>query len=181
MTHMQFSKDKFRIVNMFLALFCAAIAIWVLWLWLQPKESPSLSAEETTSRPAVKEVAKIELKRADAYYVIESKDLFRSSRRKYVPPSRPKPVKVAAPPPPAPPPAPKLTLVGTLFLDDGWAALVAYAGNAATYYKVGDTLRDFTVKEISKNYIVINRGDESVRFNMDKTEKSSTPRWPVQR
>jgi hypothetical protein len=82
---------------------------------------------------------------------------------------------VAAPAPPPPPPPPVITLVGTLFLDDGWAALVVYGGSDASYYKVGDTIRDFTVKEIDKDYIVINRGTETVRYDMDKSGNTGSP------
>lgn len=157
------------------ALFALAAFVRALWLPVYVSEG----AGKRTVKAAKPGAERISEPRS-AYSVIVEKDLFRPARQKYVPPP-PKPApKPFVPPPPPPKPPPRLTLIGTVLLDDGEAAIMDYPGGGqkSSYYRVGDEIEGFVVTEIRKDSVLLKRGDETLKVVMNQPPSSSLPPVP---
>ena len=170
-----------RLVDLILGAAAIGLLVWLFLIWSEPL-APSIDDGKTA---AVPHKAAVEGKAGPrSYSVIVEKDLFSPARRKYVPP-KPRPVVVIAiaqgPPPPPPRKAPpRLMLIGTVLLDDGEAAIMEYAGAAqkGAYYRIGDMVEEFAVKEIRKDSVVLERDDGAV---LNVTMSSSSPGSPAER
>lgn len=105
--------------------------------------------------------------KAVSYDIIVEKDIFRESRRRFMAkPASPPPVKAALPPaPPLKTPPPKLALIGTVVLEDGNAAIIDYGGKPA-YYKVGESIEEFVIREIDMNNVLLERAGEPLKISI---------------
>ena len=153
-----FASGRYRHVNRLIAAAMAvAAALFIRAIW-QPAyvwdgaNTPEVKASKNIERP--------EHRRAD-YDVIAERDLFRPGRRMYVAPPKPQPKPVAAPQP-LPKPAPRLALVGTVIRDEGQAAIMDYNGKSS-YYRVGDSIEGFIIRDIRKDSVLLEREGETLR------------------
>lgn len=169
-----------RLLNAVFAASAVGLLIWLLLIWIEPL-TPSIDGGKAAPPPD--NSAGTKAVKTPSYSIIVEKDLFSPVRHKYSPPP-PKPVVAAPPPPPPPPPArkapPRLTLLGTVILDDGEAAIMEFAGSAqkGEYYRVGDMIEEFQVKEIRKETVVLERDDGVV---LRVAMSSSSPGSPAGR
>lgn len=117
-----------------------------------------------------------------SYGVIVEKDIFSPTRRKYAPPPPPRPQpprpQIVLPPPPPPKrPPPKLSLTGTVLLNDGEAALLEYGGKSS-HYMLGDNIEGFIVTDIRKDSVVLERDGEALKVEMTPSNLSGQPNRP---
>jgi type II secretory pathway component PulC len=157
-------RGKSRLLDGLLA---AAVVVAVL-LFLRALWQPVYERESAFAPTAKAEKARPEmpLPARSEYDAIAENDLFRQSRQKYVAPPKPlpKPVVIQAPPPP---PLPKLTLIGTVIRDDGKAAILDYAGKSS-YYRAGDDIKGFVIKDIRKDSVLLERAGDTLRVGMSQ-------------
>lgn len=153
--------NGYRLLNVALGAAIIVLGAWLFSIWMEPLdltagEEKIVTVEADSDRPAPEDPS--------SYSVIVEKDLFSPARQKYVLP-KPKPAPVIPPPPPPPRrPPPRLTLIGTVLLDDGEAAIMNYGGDGqkAAYYRIGDIIEEFAVKDIRKDSVVLERDDGEV-------------------
>lgn len=178
-----YGRRKERVVNALLAASAAFFAVWSLLIWVSPVETPADAGHILRVKDRVGS-SYMRVLPASSYMVIVEKDVFRPARQMYVPP-KPKP-KVAPPPPPPPPrrPPPRLTLIGTVLLDDGEAAIMDNAGTSQKggFYKVGDVIEEFVIKNIRKDFVILKRDGETLKVVMsisaqqpNKVENNEAP------
>lgn len=149
-----------RILNAVLSALALSFGAWLLAIWLEPLDLSASKEKKIAVEAKADKLLNIDL---SGYSVIVEKDLFSPARQKYVIP-RPKPV--APPPPPGPPPRrppPRLTLIGTVLLDDREAAIMEYGGSRkVSYYKVGDMIEEFAIKDVRKDSVILKRDDGEI-------------------
>ncbi|MBI5236989.1 MAG: hypothetical protein HY887_01010 [Deltaproteobacteria bacterium] len=164
-TFTRYRGGKSRLLNALLAAAAVTAAVWLLKALWQPVYAQDDAGKKTVK--AAKPDAGWASPSRSAYGVIVENDLFRPARQKYVAPPKPvhKPF-VAPPPPPKPPP--KLTLMGTVLLDNGEAAIMDYQGGGqnSSYYRIGDNIEGFVIKEIRKDSVLLERDAESLKVVM---------------
>lgn len=97
--------------------------------------------------------------------VIVEKDLFRPSRKPEPPGAGLNP---SPPPKPRKKPAPEVVLTGTVILDTGAIAMLNWQGvtSGSGAYAVGDRIEEFVIVDITKDTIVLKRGDEVLSARM---------------
>lgn len=175
---MAISNGTYRPINIALAAAAALLCVWAVALW---GTSTALS-KPTESRGKKALVNEKKSLPASSYYnVIVEKDLFRPARQKFVVKPKPKPpvAVVIAPAPPPPKPPPRLNLIGTILLDNEERAVIEYAGSGqkSSYYKVGDSIEDFVIKEIHENLVLLERSGEVLKVVMNPST-SAPPQQP---
>ncbi len=152
-------------------------AAWTVNIWLSPGPSPMTQGvrhETRTARPA-----RLVRPGASSYSIVASKDIFSASRtsgaggttsRKRLPGSTL--VK-----------APDLTLLGTVILDDGRAAIISARGmeKEARTYKKGDRIGGIVIKEINSDYVTLDSGGQILRVPMSKPAASGASKRPARR
>ncbi len=106
-----------------------------------------------------------------------TRPLFSRSRRKFVPPAKPKPVALrpapklrAAPKPPPKPatPPPKISLIGVSLRKGEASALLAQGGGENVWVSEGDVIAAWTVKQIGSNSIVLTHDSREVSLRLYK-------------
>ncbi|MBW7956978.1 MAG: hypothetical protein H3C68_03715 [Deltaproteobacteria bacterium] len=114
--------------------------------------------------------------------VIVEKDLFRPSRKKPEPPKpgpNPKPGSLA----PAKRPAPEITLTGTVLLDTGGVAMLSWQGvsSGSGTYRVGDQIEDFVIVDITRDTVILRRGNDvlSARMSTGRNPAADWRPWQV--
>lgn len=163
-----------RAIILFLAVLTVILLIWLASLWSRPFAMPSNIAGRSAGMVVGKESLTKKLQGGSAYNIIVDRDIFSPTRQKYVRPEPPKPSK---PVPQAQPskPLPRLSLVGTVLLDDGEAAMInGGTGRDTSLYKVGDSIEGFVVKEIQKDMVLLEREGESMIVRMNQSSMSSS-------
>ncbi|MBI5454588.1 MAG: hypothetical protein HY956_08180 [Deltaproteobacteria bacterium] len=159
------------------ALVFASLAsmVFIYSVWARPLE---LSGARIKAAPRGAGGAMKAVSRAESD-VIAEKDLFSPARKRY---EAPKTVKAEPPPPPPPPPKPpppRLKLAGTVLLNDGEAALIEYLGAGQSppgYYRVGDSIEGFVVREIGKGLVLLERDGETLKVNMSGSQTGNDGR-----
>lgn len=156
------------LISLSLALVFRSIGIWTGREHLPPPEKRRLKAQVNEDgaafRPAPSKVT---------YDVIVEEDIFRPERHKYVAPPKARPV--APPPPPPPPrkPPPRLTLIGTVLLDDHEAAIMEVAGSGVkSTYSVGSAIEDFIIKDIKRDAVILERDGEVLRIGTGEFQQT---------
>lgn len=167
------------------ALIAAAVflAAWTVYIWA--KSLPYIHvASVALNKGAGENGGKEKSGAVISYTVIVERDLFKESRRKFIPrPVLPPPV-VAATPPPVPvevprKPPPRLSLIGTVLLDNTNAAIIEYGGRPATY-KIGDSIDDFVIKIINPDYVLMDRDGETLRVGISPASPAGREGAPAQ-
>lgn len=162
------------------ALICATVllAAWTAYIWGKP--SPYTNVAPVSQKTVAGKSGEAEESGVmTSYSVIVERDLFKESRRKFVHrPAPPPPVAVVAPPPlpvevPRKPP-PRLTLIGTVLLDNTNAAIIEHGGRPATY-KTGDSIEDFVIRIINPDYVLMEREGETLRVGISSGPTSVQP------
>lgn len=174
---MAISNNASRPINFALAAAAALLCVWAVVLWGSLPGLPKAN-EKSTGKAAQNE--KSVFPAAFHYNVIVEKDLFRPSRQKFVMQPKPKPpVVVVAPAPPPPKPPPRLNLIGTILLANEETAVIEYAGSGqkSSYYKVGDSIEDFVIKEIHENMVLLERSGEVLKVVMNPST-TAPPQQP---
>ncbi len=112
--------------------------------------------------------------------VIVEKDLFRPSREKPIA-ERPGPKPGPARPPQRP--APEVTITGTVILDTGGVAMLSWHGDSSGSgaYRVGDRIEEFVIVDITRDTVVLKRGEEVLRASMSGGRKPAADRTLGQR
>ncbi|CAG1065977.1 hypothetical protein BAC1_01574 [uncultured bacterium] len=153
---------KIRVLNVALLAVCVFLAVWLGAIWLKPVpdfDDISIEKKAVSKKEPVK-VSQV------SYDVIVEKDLFKESRRKFIPKPAPPPVKPAPPPEPPPPPKrppPGLVLIGTILMDDERKAIIEHGGKR-NYYAVGDIIEEFVINEIGPGQVLLDRDGEPLRI-----------------
>jgi type II secretory pathway component PulC len=139
--------------------------VWLVALWVQPGRIPSFEAESQGQMPGIFTEKKIPV--ISTYNVIVDKDIFSSSRRKFTAHADSKSAKRTIPK------APSLILLGTVILDDYRAAMISYKNSkeSAKYYQVGNSIEGFVIKNITKDSVLIRRGNETITVEMNQQKK----------
>ncbi len=155
-----------RGLNGALLAICVFLIAWLGAIWLKPL--PDFDDISINAGPEKKAVSKKEPVKVSqvSYDVIVEKDLFKESRRKFVPKPAPPPVKpVTQPEPPPPPkrPPPGLVLIGTILMDDERKAIIEHGGKR-NYYAVGDMIEEFMINEIGSGQVLLDRNGEPLRI-----------------
>lgn len=168
---------KFRSLDGLLAaatVIAAVLFLKVLWQPVYVRENASAPAPKVEKKSAQRQ-----LPARSEYDVIAENDLFRQSRHKYAAPPKPLPKPVVVPAAPPKPP-PKLTLIGTVIRDEGKAAIMDYAGKSS-YYRAGDDIEGFVVKDIRKDSVLLEREGETLWVGMSQGPPSwrSSPNSPA--
>lgn len=153
------------------ALVLASLAsmVFIYSVWARPLEfgGARVKAAPRGAGGAMKAASRAE------YGVIAERDLFSPARKRY---EAPKTAKAEPPPPPLPPPKPpppRLKLAGTVLLNDGEAALIEHLGpdpSPPGYFRVGDSIEGFVVREIGKGLVLLERDGETLKVNMSGSQ-----------
>jgi hypothetical protein len=168
-TFTRYGNGHQRVINALLAAAALIVAVWLLKALWQPVYVLDDAGKKSVkaARPAAVRTKPSK----SAYDVVVDKDLFRSSRQRFVVQIKPKaPVAVVvAPPPPPPKPAPKLNLIGTVLLDNEQTAIIEQVGSPqkASYYKKGDSIEEFVLTEIHEDFVIFKRADEVLKVVMN--------------
>ncbi len=185
------SGHKAKLLNIVLIILGIALLGWNISIWMTAPtvQTAGVKAEK---KSAPRQVKKGHLRRT-AYNKIVTEDLFRSTRRPYVAPITPK-----APPKAvqsvAPLKAPNLTLLGTIILNKGNAAVISQKGkeDETRSYRVGESIAGFKITEITEKEVLLSRGNTPLRIVMNdntqavpakrrgwpSTTRSVSQRWP---
>jgi len=145
---------------------------WNITIWMKPMSVPSTVVKGPASE--VDGPGERELPNMRSYDVIVNKDVFNASRKKYVAPRKPKArkrvVRKAATVR-----TPRLTLLGTVILDDGKAAMISFQGreNDAKFYKVGDKIDGYTIKKIDQDSVLLKSGKRTLKVEMNPSDKKT--------
>lgn len=158
-----------KLLNALLIVLVIFLLAWTATIWMKPAAAPSLTAVRPEKAP--RDYVGKKLPGRASYNLIAKKDLFRASRRAYVAPPKPKAVKKVVRKKPVLK-APSLTLLGTVILDDGKAAMMSFRGreNDAKFYKVGDKVGGFTIKKIDEESVLLKRGSQTLKVLMSRTD-----------
>ncbi|MFQ5900514.1 MAG: hypothetical protein ACE5IH_03045 [Thermodesulfobacteriota bacterium] len=157
----------FKTINLLLILITIVAGGWLVNIWSDPVEIPTLKGAEIKTPPEVATEAVIPL--PFHYNVIVNKNLFRSSRKRYVakvkpPLPPPPPAPTPAPPPPPKRPIPKFSLYGTIILKDkdDMAIISTNMQNRkpVTYHNGDEIEEGFVLKEIHSNKVVLERAED---------------------
>lgn len=164
----------YSLINSALGAAIIGLCAWLFFIWTEPLD---LTAGEEKIVTVEAKADSSTPEDPSSYSVIVEQDLFSPARQKYVV-LKPKPAPVVPLLPPAPPPRrppPRLTLIGTVLLDDGEAAIMNSGGDGqkAAYYRIGDVIEEFAVKDIRKDSVVLERDDGEV---LKVTMSSVSPR-----
>ncbi|MFQ5442184.1 MAG: hypothetical protein ACE5EB_05605 [Thermodesulfobacteriota bacterium] len=153
---------------------------WTVTIWMEPAAGPSPTAETPAKAP--RNYGEKTLPGRSSYNLIVKKDLFRASRRKYVAPPKPRAVKRVVRKKPVLK-APSLTLLGTVILDDGKAAMMSFRGreNDAKFYRVGDKVGGFTIKKIDEKSVLLKRGKRTLKVLMSLPDEAKKGGRKIQR
>jgi len=162
------------------ALFIAAgvfFAAWTINIWVRPEPAfsppgPGRAAKSVRPRAAARQGAA-------SYSLIASKDIFSSSRGSgagAVVSRRSLPGSTLAK-------APDLTLLGTVILDDGRAAIISLKGmeNDAKYYKKGERIQGFVIKKIDRDAVFLENGGQTITLPMSPPPGGGAVNRPVRR
>lgn len=166
---------RIMVFNLVLLFLSALLAYWGLSVLF----APAVGLESGTGRANAFTPARVEegeaLVKVDrgSFSVIIEKDVFRESRGKVVKRQAPPPLKVVQPSPPPEPvvkrPPPKLSLVGTVLLENGNAAIIEYGGKPS-YYVVGENIEEFVIREIGRNHVLLERDGEPLRVGISPAQ-----------
>lgn len=161
-----FLNARRRALNIVLLVLVLAATAWFASVWIGRPGLPDAGAERSVIGEEVSATDGAE--QPLSYRVIADKDIFRQARQRYVPPAKaqPDPPRQAQRQPPRP--APRLTLIGTVLLDEGEAAVISGAGQTASYYKVGDSIEGFVIKSIQKELVSMERGSELLDLRLNQ-------------
>ncbi|MBI2414094.1 MAG: hypothetical protein HYV24_12895 [Deltaproteobacteria bacterium] len=152
------------------ALVVASLAsmVFIYSVWSKPLEFREARVKTAPRRVegAMKAVSRAE------FDVIAEKDLFSPARKRYEAPKMAKAEPPPPPPPPPKPPPPRLKLAGTVLLNDGEAALIEFANSNQSpgYYRVGDAIEGFVVREIGKGGVSLERDGETLKVTMSGSQ-----------
>jgi len=152
-------------------------AAWTTSIWIRPE--PAISPPGPAhARKAVKRRAAVP-PGASSYNLIASKDIFSSSRSSNAgsAPSRRNLQAISQAK------APDLTLLGTVILDDGRAAIISLKGmeNDAKYYKKGERIQGFMIKKIERDAVLLDNGRQTIKLPMSTPPGGGTVNRPVRR
>lgn len=155
-------------------LICTALFLiaWNISIWMKPMSAPSTTVKGPASE--VYGPGERELPNMRSYDVIVNKDVFNASRKKYVAPRKPKARKRVVSKA-ATVRTPHLTLLGTVILDDGKAAMIAFQGreNDARFYKVEDKIDGYTIKKIDQDSVLLKSGKRTLKVEMNPSDKKT--------
>ncbi len=166
-----------RILNVFLLGACIFFAAWTVRIWTATETVPS-----TRATPVARESQARRQTRPSSmasYNIISNKDIFRASRKRYVAPPGPgatvqagKVNSIVRPP--------NLSLLGTVILDDGRAAIMSLLGmeNDARFYKTGETIEGYTIKKIERDAVILRKGNNDLKVTMSKPAKPGARQRP---
>jgi hypothetical protein len=152
-------------------------AAWTINIWVRPEPAfsplgPGHAAKAVRPRAAARPGAA-------SYSLIASKDIFSSSRGSGAGPvvsRRNLPANALAK-------APDMTLLGTVILDDGRAAIISLKGmeNDAKYYKKGERIQGFVIKKIERDAVLLESGRQTIRLPMSTPPGGGAVNRPVRR
>ncbi len=154
-------------------LLAATAVLFLLWnisLWVKPPVNISFSGGELSDK-AERGYTVRSLSHKASYNDIVKKDLFMATRMKYedavtgVAQNNLLPVVAMAPP--------QATLLGTVLLHGEEAALISIHGqpDGPNYYKVGDRLGGFVVKEIGTSSVLLMSGGQTFEIGLTPLDK----------
>lgn len=141
------------------------LAVGLISIWSKPGRFPVLEADGPSK--ARQTFAKKVLPSRASYNTIVENDIFRPSRKRFVAQaegtgSRRVMTK-----------RPNLVLLGTVILDDYKAAMMSEKNkvDSTRYFKVGDSIGGFIIKDIGKDSVSIQRGSEVATIKMNEPAK----------
>ena len=148
---------------------------WIVAIWVTPARVPAFEPERSSRAPGI--FTKKKLPAISTYNIIVDKDIFRASRRKFsaTAKSRSKGKALSK--------ASSLILLGTVILDDYRAAMIGYRNDkkSAKYYRVGNSIEGFVIKKIAKDSVVIRRGNETIKVEMNQQKKMKNQKRSTKR
>jgi len=156
-----------RFLNFLLIVAGIALFAWTVSIWMEPAVVPYHTAARRAKAPSHSGVRR--LSGRSSYNIIVNNDIFRASRKRYVAP--PKPVAIRGTVRTIQPAQlPSLTLLGTVILDKSKAAIISLRGreNEAEFYKVGDTIGEFTIKKILKDSVLLKSGTQVLEVPLNR-------------
>lgn len=159
------------VLSAFLVTALFAALAWLFLIWKEPLVALPRAEGAFGQKPVRASVNKAAAK-SEAYRASSERDIFRPVLPRAV--ERPKKAKktepLPPPPPPVKPPPPRLALIGTIILDDREAAIIDYAGSGQKgTYRVGDDIEGFVIKEIRKDWVLLDRDGEAMRVFMSQS------------
>ena len=163
--------------NVALVFLGAAFLIWVITIWMQPVThfAPTGEGSSNASGGYVERT----LPQKASYNIIVSKDIFNSSRAPYS--SKAVSASRAATQQRRPAQAPNLTLLGTVLLDDGEAAIIRKSGaeKVAKHYKVGNMIDGYVIVDISKKSVLLQKGGQTMEISMVQAAGTGAVKQPA--
>ncbi len=163
------SGDQGKYLKLLLAVTTVFLFIWTLSLWAKhPVSIPS--NEREISGKAERGYTVRSLSHKASYNVIVKKDLFMPSRQKYEDAATAVQENILPRVAMAPP---QLTLLGTVLLHGEEAALISIHGQSdgPSYFKVGDKIGGFDVKEIGTSSVLLVRGGQTFEIGLTPLDK----------
>jgi hypothetical protein len=124
------------------------------------------AAAQAASGPAASLANPLAGQSLESLSATRERPLFAPTRRPPAPPPSPPPPMVMASPPPAPPEPPALSFYGVVVEDQGAHALVRGPSNESLRLRVGDSVGEWTVKEIDRRRLVLSLGGRSETFSL---------------
>ena len=158
-----------RLLNALLIASALAFAAWTVRIWTAPQGPPASPVRDLARRGPVARAPRPAAR--VSYGVIAQRDVFSPTRG-----SAPGGAQGRAPARTALR-TPKLTLLGTVILDSGRAAILAPQGREAEarFYTRGEVVEGYTVTAIGRDSVVLKRGGAVLKVPLTRTEKGS--RW----
>jgi len=161
-----------RFLNVLLIIAGIVLVAWTISVWMGPTVAPY-----QTSRPRAVKKADSGVRRARSmasYSIVVNKDIFRASRARYMGAREPVAARQALRTNSAGQ-VPSLTLLGTVILNESRAAIISLRGREkdAKFYKVGDTIGNFTLTEIGKDAVSLRSGGKALRLPLSRPKETA--------
>ncbi|MFQ5480086.1 MAG: type II secretion system protein N [Thermodesulfobacteriota bacterium] len=175
------SGRKAKLLNIILILLGIALLGWNISIWTKPSVM-HVTGQRHEKKAAEKTVKKGPLRRS-AYNRIITEDLFRETRKPYTAKVQSAPV-TAAVQKKAPIVAPNLTLLGTIILNNGNAAVISMKGqeDKTRSYRVGESIGGFKITEITEKEVFLSSGAVPLKVMMNDNVQARPgvrSRWPA--
>ena len=160
-----------RFIKVFLAAFTVFLLILTISLWVQSPVTNSSIEGEVSGMVERGHTVRSQSNKA-SYQVVVIKDLFMPTRRTFEKAFTGGAAQNKVLPRTATTP-PKATLLGTVLLHGEEAALISVTGSpdGPNYYKIGDNIGNFVVKEIGTNSVLLTAGGQIFEIDLTPSDK----------
>ena len=161
-----------KIVPALLLVVAAILFIFIVSAWTGPAEIPTPGGERVEYGNRIYSASSPGLEKS-SYQSVVNNDIFTASRARTakalahenIPFSHAQAAR-----------APELTLLGTVILHDGGAALMGLAGHGELYYRAGEEIEGYKVIEIGHDYVLLVGAVGTIEVSLTQVDKNNSNR-----